>query len=172
MKAMMWELNRDGFFKKWEAFKESWSQHQQAFVKYFEKQWMAKDQYPRWTRCYHPAVYTNMLTNNYVESWHNQLKTIYLRRKYPRRVDFLIDTLVEEVKLGMISEIKRRAARNGQLTNVQRHMLQKRKQADEMGEEVSDVELSQMIQPRDENENAFTVESFKLDDVRCMVIRE
>lgn len=131
MKALVWEQDRDEFFKKWHAFKKAWSVHQSAFVDYFEKQWMAVDKYPRWARCYHPAVYTNMLTNNYVESWHNQLKTVYLGRQYLRRVDFLVYMLVEEVEIDMISEVKRRAARNGQLTNMQRHMLEKKKQADQ-----------------------------------------
>lgn len=94
---------------------------------------MGENQYPRWARCYHPEVYTNMLTNNYVESWHNQLKTVYLQRKYPRRIDFLIYTLVEEVELDMVSIIKQRAARNGALTNHQRPILQKKKQANDLG---------------------------------------
>lgn len=165
LKALMWEQDQDKFFSMWDAFKKVWSLHQSAFVNYFERQWMAQDKYPRWARCFHPAVYTNMLTNNYVESWHNQLKTVYLHRKYPRRLDFLIYTLVEDVELDMISEVQRRAARNGQLTYVQRHMLQKKKQADEMADEISDVELSRMIQPSREDDNAFTVESFELDGV-------
>lgn len=169
LKALLWEQDRDEFFSKWDAFKETWSVHQSAFVDYFEKQWMAEDKYPRWARCYHPNVYTNMLTNNYVESWHNQLKTVYLGRKHPRRVDYVIYTLVEEVEFDMISEVKRRAARNGQLTNVQRHMLQKKKQADDMAEDISDVDLSRMIQPCDDSENAFTVESFQRNGVRYVV---
>lgn len=159
----MWEQNREEFFKKWKDFKETWSVHQSTFVDYFENQWMGEDQYPRWARCYHPEVYTNMLMNNYVESWHSQLKTVYLQRKYPRHIDFLIYILVEEVELDMVSIIKQRAARNGALANHQRHILQKKKQANDLAGEMADMELGCMIEPCPENTNAFFIKSFQLD---------
>lgn len=170
IKALMWERSKDDFFKKWDEFKEKWSRRQSAFVSYFENQWMAEDKYPRWARCYHPAVYTNMLTNNYVESWHNQLKTVYLQRKYPRRVDFLIYTLVEEVELDMVSMIKQRALRNGALTNHQRYMLQKKKLANDLADEISDIALSCMVEPNPEDINSFLVKSFQLDGIRYVVM--
>ncbi|ORE18675.1 hypothetical protein BCV71DRAFT_162788, partial [Rhizopus microsporus] len=59
------------------------------------------------TRAYQPDRYTNMETNNYVESWHNQLKTSYLQRRRNRRVDRLVYILVNDVEEDFISNINR-----------------------------------------------------------------
>ncbi|EPB87317.1 hypothetical protein HMPREF1544_05842 [Mucor circinelloides 1006PhL] len=48
-----------------------------------------------------------MEANNYVESWHNQLKTVYLHRKRDRRVDRLIYILVNDVEPNFIQNISR-----------------------------------------------------------------
>lgn len=50
-------------------------------------------------------------------------------------------------------------------------MLQKEKEAAEMADKVSDVELSRMIRPSRANRSAFSVESFSLDGVRYTVIQ-
>ncbi|KAI9309772.1 hypothetical protein BX666DRAFT_1811782, partial [Dichotomocladium elegans] len=49
----------------------------------------------------------HMETNNYVESWHNQLKTVYMRRKQNRRFDSLIFLLVDEIEFDLQWEIRR-----------------------------------------------------------------
>ncbi|EPB87318.1 hypothetical protein HMPREF1544_05843, partial [Mucor circinelloides 1006PhL] len=48
-----------------------------------------------------------MEANNYVESWHNQLKTVYLHRKRDRRVNRLIYILVNDVEPNFIQNISR-----------------------------------------------------------------
>ncbi|CAO3697324.1 unnamed protein product [Rhizopus microsporus] len=48
-----------------------------------------------------------METNNYVENWHNQLKTSYLQRRRNRRVDRLMYILVNDVEEDFISNINR-----------------------------------------------------------------
>ncbi|ORE12015.1 hypothetical protein BCV72DRAFT_616 [Rhizopus microsporus var. microsporus] len=35
----------------------------------------------KWARVYQIKIFTNMETSNYIESWHNQLKTNYLQRE-------------------------------------------------------------------------------------------
>ena len=97
-------------------------------------------------------------------------ETIHRQRKYPHRLDILIYTLVEEVELDMVSIIKQRAVRNGALTNHQRHMLQKKKQTNDLADEISDVELNCMIEPSEEDENAFLIKSFQLDGIQYTVI--
>ncbi|RCH85346.1 DiGeorge syndrome critical region protein 14 [Rhizopus azygosporus] len=49
-----------------------------------------------------------METNNYIESWHNQLMTTYLQRKRNRRLDFFI--LVDDVHTGFMHNTARMAA--------------------------------------------------------------
>ncbi|KAG2237682.1 hypothetical protein INT48_009620, partial [Thamnidium elegans] len=55
-------------------------------IRYLRTYYYLHDSFMRWASCYQPDIYTNMETNNYVESWHNQLKTTYLKRRPNRRV--------------------------------------------------------------------------------------
>ncbi|KAI9489276.1 hypothetical protein BDB00DRAFT_876567 [Zychaea mexicana] len=48
-----------------------------------------------------------METNNYVESWHNQLKTIYLKRKRVHCLDLLMSILTFDVEFDVQQEVKR-----------------------------------------------------------------
>ncbi|KAI8890119.1 hypothetical protein K501DRAFT_160578, partial [Backusella circina FSU 941] len=60
-----------------------------------------------WYKAFQTQYGTNMETNNYVESWHNQLKTTYLKRKPNRRLDRLIYILVNDVEPEFISNVNR-----------------------------------------------------------------
>ncbi|KAI8876940.1 hypothetical protein K501DRAFT_199290, partial [Backusella circina FSU 941] len=43
-----------------------------------------------WCKTFQLQYDINMEANNYIESWHNQLKTTYLKRKPNRRLHRLI----------------------------------------------------------------------------------
>ncbi|KAJ8651211.1 hypothetical protein O0I10_013332, partial [Lichtheimia ornata] len=62
--------------------------------------------------------------------------------------------------------------RNGALTNQQRHMLQKRKQANDLADDMTDMQLSCMIQPSTADTNPYLVNSFALDGIRFTVTVE
>ncbi|KAG2200827.1 hypothetical protein INT47_001358 [Mucor saturninus] len=96
LKAMMWERDRPVFTRELTAFISENSAYP-AFLQYFNSQYLENNAFMRWFAAYQPAMYTNMETNNYVESWHNQLKTTYLGRKRNRRVDRLVFVLVKDV---------------------------------------------------------------------------
>lgn len=68
---------------------------------------MVNDRLKFWTTANQPDIRCRMETNNYVESWHNQLKTVYLQRQPNRRVDRLIFILVKDVAPHYDSNIKR-----------------------------------------------------------------
>ncbi|KAI9484073.1 MAG: hypothetical protein EXX96DRAFT_560786 [Benjaminiella poitrasii] len=51
-----------------------------SFIQYFKRNYLDNNWYKHWCRAFQSNYDTNMETNNYVESWHNQLKTIYLKR--------------------------------------------------------------------------------------------
>ena len=57
-----------------------------------------------------------MQTNNYVESWHNQLKTIYLKRKRIHRLDFLLAVLTDDVEFDIQQEVKRLSGNVGRMS--------------------------------------------------------
>ncbi|KAG2197003.1 hypothetical protein INT47_006950 [Mucor saturninus] len=74
---MMWERDRPVFTRQLTVFitenSVSW-----PFCSILKSRYLENDAFMRWSAAYQPAMYTNLETNNYVESWHNQLKAIYL----------------------------------------------------------------------------------------------
>ncbi|OAD78114.1 hypothetical protein PHYBLDRAFT_141980 [Phycomyces blakesleeanus NRRL 1555(-)] len=60
----------------------------------------------RWGRPYVTQQHLRYLTNNYIESWHNQLKTIYLNHIHIRRLDRLIFILTNDVEFYYKEEIQ------------------------------------------------------------------
>lgn len=81
MKKMMWVKDRADFAKLLGKFLKDWK-HQKEFMDYFKRNWGpgTKRSPMRWAKSYHPREFDSMDTNNYVESWHNQLKSVYLNR--------------------------------------------------------------------------------------------
>ncbi|ORE06922.1 hypothetical protein BCV72DRAFT_327589 [Rhizopus microsporus var. microsporus] len=61
-----------------------------------------------------------MATNNYIESWHNQLKTTYLQRKRDRRLDRLIFILVDDAHTDFMHNTARMAANIGRMSSETR----------------------------------------------------
>ncbi|ORE08850.1 hypothetical protein BCV72DRAFT_189175, partial [Rhizopus microsporus var. microsporus] len=73
-----------------------------------------------WTRTYQSAIYTNMETNNHIESWYNQLKTAYLKRKQDRRVDRLIFISVSDTEEDYLQNIQRLVLNVGRMGSEER----------------------------------------------------
>ncbi|KAG2212839.1 hypothetical protein INT45_008669, partial [Circinella minor] len=74
----------------------------------------------RWNVSYQPEVFHAMQTNNYVESWHNQLKSCYLKRKRTHRLDVLVEVLVEEVAFDIKQEVSRLSVNVGRMGALER----------------------------------------------------
>jgi hypothetical protein len=51
------------------------------FLTYFKTNYLEGDKYIQWCAIFQPQTYTNIKTNNFVESWQNQLRSTYLGRK-------------------------------------------------------------------------------------------
>ncbi|XP_015921991.2 uncharacterized protein [Parasteatoda tepidariorum] len=64
------------------------------FVNYFDN-YCSKDRKPIWSMCHPQFPHANTDTNMYSESFRNELKTHYLKRKFNRRIDILINTLLK-----------------------------------------------------------------------------
>ncbi|CEG80362.1 hypothetical protein RMATCC62417_14714 [Rhizopus microsporus] len=93
-----------------------------------------------------------METNNYVESWHKQLKTTYLNRKSNRRVDRLIFILVRDILLDYVQ-------------NVNRMSHEKRRRAREVSaEDVNEAILKTAIEQL-EDSIGFKIRSFSNEEV-------
>ncbi|OAD68713.1 hypothetical protein PHYBLDRAFT_150306 [Phycomyces blakesleeanus NRRL 1555(-)] len=59
-----------------------YQQSQPDFVQYFETNWCTMTKYCVWSRAFHQLEFSHMPTNSYIKSWHNQLKTHFLGRKF------------------------------------------------------------------------------------------
>ncbi|CEG84448.1 hypothetical protein RMATCC62417_18250 [Rhizopus microsporus] len=105
LKGMMWENSRAEYTRKLSQFIQEFNIYS-AFMLYFKNNYLDNDRFTKWTAAYQPDRYTNMETINYVESWHNQLKTSYLQRRN-RRVDRLVYILVNDVEEDFLSNINR-----------------------------------------------------------------
>ncbi|GBO20864.1 hypothetical protein AVEN_58168-1 [Araneus ventricosus] len=89
---IMYENSSENFDNRLSVFLNDYSNKWQKFTDYFVKNYSARK--TLWATCFRqfPHGYTN--TNNYCESFHSQLKTVYFDRKYNRRIDELISTLL------------------------------------------------------------------------------
>ncbi|CEG78047.1 hypothetical protein RMATCC62417_12707 [Rhizopus microsporus] len=83
-----------------------------------------------------------METNNYIESWHNQLKTNYLQRKRNRRLNRLIFILVDDVHTDFMHNAARMAANIGHMSSETRKARKRMIAA----EEINELSLEDMVQ--------------------------
>ncbi|CEG65890.1 hypothetical protein RMATCC62417_02577 [Rhizopus microsporus] len=96
----------------------------------------------KWARAYQIQIFTNMETNSYIESWHNQLKTNYLQRKRNRRLDRLIFILVDDVHADFMHNTARMAANIGRMSSETRETRKRIITA----EEINELSLEDMAQ--------------------------
>ena len=89
LKSIMHKQDIDSMYNKIEEFKQRFYE-QTEFLNYFGTYWEPDRIIQCWTFAYIEAEGQPYLTNNMIETWFNQLKTIYLRRVCNRRLDRLI----------------------------------------------------------------------------------
>ncbi|KAI8981403.1 hypothetical protein BDB01DRAFT_724108 [Pilobolus umbonatus] len=124
MKTLIHQSTIDGFNTMLEQFKLKYSNHVR-FLNYLDTYYIQNGWYRHWCKAFQPDRFTNMETNNYVESWHNQLKSMYLKRKGNRRVDRLIYILVNDVEPDYISTVNRLVLRIGRMSPDEREARKK-----------------------------------------------
>ena len=106
-------------------------------------------------------ILTNMETNNYIESWHNQLKPNYLQRKRKRRLDRLIFILVDDVHADFMHNTARMAANIGRMSSETREARKRM-----IAEEINELSLKDMAQKvYIEEEACYIVKSFTTEVV-------
>ncbi len=106
LKLIMYEKNIVEFESKLEIFLEKWKEYSD-FIRYFKREWTQEEKKKMWSAAYQPEIFTNMATNNYIESWHNQLKSVYLKRRRNRRLDRLLYILTEDVAIDLKNDVAR-----------------------------------------------------------------
>jgi hypothetical protein len=154
-------------------FNEEFSDQYES-LDFFERQWIKNDDLiSRWSRAYISSDYYAMLTNNYIGSWYNQLKTKYFKRTYNRRLDRLVFILSNEVEYYHAIERERimmNSGRMGPLENQQAKRLYFANMFD------AEKLPSMIVNPQGNNSNDISdnsgiwiVRSFNTDDLNYEV---
>ncbi|KAG1465875.1 hypothetical protein G6F46_000404 [Rhizopus delemar] len=108
---------------------------QSKFMDYFTRNWYTKDKMKVWSRSFKGRQYSHMLTNNYIESWHNQLKTMFLGRVRNKRLDKLVFVLVNDVEYYLNQEFERVVQGNGTMSPFFKQQRLRELEAEEVDEE-------------------------------------
>ena len=127
LRALMYEPDENTFQSLLGNFLAYLNRNHTDFASYFQRFWIDSfggKAVNRWAACYQPEIYTNMQTNNYVESWHNQLKTVYLKRKRVHRLDMLLNVLTSDVAADIQAEVMRLSVNIGKMGSNE-HALRK-----------------------------------------------
>ncbi|KAF1807708.1 hypothetical protein FB192DRAFT_1339039 [Mucor lusitanicus] len=103
-----------------------------------------------------------METNNFVKSWHNQLKTGYLGRKKNRRIDRLVWILANDVGPDYINNLHRIKLNAGRMGPEQRRVRTREMKA----EVINDTMMIDQMISENKSTSVFVVDSFTTDDVR------
>ncbi|OAD79329.1 hypothetical protein PHYBLDRAFT_58378 [Phycomyces blakesleeanus NRRL 1555(-)] len=140
LQEIIYEEDIDEFHHKIVQFKEDFDD-QESFLDYFERNWCKEAKFKIWSRAYHERQFSYMLTNNYIESWHNQLKTAFMKRSRNKKLDKLVFVLVHDVEYYLTQEYERVMSNNGPMSSFTRQQRIHEMEA----EEVDDDDREMMI---------------------------
>jgi hypothetical protein len=163
LQSIMYETVCEIVVEKVRMFRERWTVEQPQFVEYLEDRWLALDGYKKWSAAYVIEEHKQMRTNNYIESWHNQLKSVYLKRIKNRRLDRLVYILTNDVENDMKNEELRI---NSEIGRMGPETREKRKR-EMVAAGIPDDRMQEMISQ--ENATAYNVESFSQEDIMYTV---
>ncbi|OAD81554.1 hypothetical protein PHYBLDRAFT_184638 [Phycomyces blakesleeanus NRRL 1555(-)] len=140
LQEIIYEEDIDEFHYKIVQFKEDFDD-QESFLDYFERNWCTEAKFKIWSRAYHKRQFSYMLTNNYIESWHNQLKTVFMKKSRNKRLDKLVFVLVLNIEYYLTQKYKHVMANNGPMSSFTRQQRIHEMEA----EEVDDDDREMMI---------------------------
>ncbi|OAD67117.1 hypothetical protein PHYBLDRAFT_174501 [Phycomyces blakesleeanus NRRL 1555(-)] len=140
-KYILIELNKEVFLTRILDFKRD-IPNQLHFLRYFEARWTgSKVLLKRWGRPYVDDLHRRYLTNNYIESWHNQLKTIYFGCARIRRLDCLVFVLTNDVEYFYKQEVDHIHLNNKKMGPVENELARNEFAASKIDDDI----LSSMI---------------------------
>lgn len=141
LNSILREGDKTKFLEKISAMKTKFAA-QSNFITYFENNWSRTEELlGRWGKPYVAENHRRYLTNNYIESWHNQLKTVYFGRARNRRLDRLSFILTGDVEFYFEQEVERIALNNGKMSPLERELSLRSYKANQ----VEDTKLPLMI---------------------------
>ena len=91
--AMLEAKSKNEYRRYHDKFISSYQNVYPDFISYFQSTYSKRPQ--EWCLGFRRHEYANVNTNMFVESFHNKLKSVYWDKKLNRRVDRLLDTLLQ-----------------------------------------------------------------------------
>jgi hypothetical protein len=116
---MIYEQDIEQFHQQINEFQERYKD-EVRFLDYFKKSWCDEQKMKIWSRAYHERQFAHVLTNYYIESWHNQLKTFFLNRSKNKCLDKLVFILTNDVEYYLKQEQERVLSNNGAMSSFTR----------------------------------------------------
>ena len=95
LNSMMEASNEEEFYKFFFKFTETFSVTEKRFMDYFVTNYGSPDRYRKWALAFRQTEHAGVNTNNFVESFNNKLKTVYFERIQNKRIDILLNTLLD-----------------------------------------------------------------------------
>ncbi|XP_062596991.1 uncharacterized protein LOC134258447 isoform X1 [Saccostrea cucullata] len=91
--AMLEAKSESQFLQYKSAFIAKLQSLNPTFLKYMEDNYFCRAE--KWAKCFRKGEYCKVDTNMFIESFHNQLKTVYFEGKRNKRIDVLLETLLK-----------------------------------------------------------------------------
>ena len=85
----------EDFFKYLENLNSKYQQLEPGFLQYFCNFYGKEERYRKWALAFRNTEHRRVDTNNFVESFHNKLKSYYFSRVQNRRIDILLNTILQ-----------------------------------------------------------------------------
>ncbi|KIJ33949.1 hypothetical protein M422DRAFT_264088 [Sphaerobolus stellatus SS14] len=133
---------------------------QRAWLKYMREEWIPKKE--RWAGAWRKHAHHGVDTNNFIESWHSNLKKNYIGRGRRQRIDYIIRILSQDV----VPDYMRAHVRSG-LGFRGRHLCEAEMKAKKLADELPYADAStRVIELESESTDTMVqVESFTQDDI-------
>jgi len=129
------ETRKNALFRKIEGFKLKIENHTEL-LDYFTRYWFNNEEVvKRWGAPFVKEIHKSFVTNNYIESWHNQLKVVYFERLRINRLDRLVFVLTNDVEYYFAEEYNRIIANIGRLGPLQNNIARKAYMASQISNE-------------------------------------
>ncbi|KIJ32606.1 hypothetical protein M422DRAFT_265491 [Sphaerobolus stellatus SS14] len=131
-----------------------------AWLKYMREEWIPKKE--RWAGAWRKHAHHGVDTNNFIESWHSNLKKNYIGRGRRQRIDYIIHILSQDV----VPDYMRAHVRSG-LGFRGRHLCEAEMKAKKLADELPYADAStRVIELESESTDTMVqVESFTQDDI-------
>jgi hypothetical protein len=159
----MYETVLENVVEKVSQFREKWTSVQPNFVEYLDDRWLALEGYKKWSAAYVIEEHRNMRTNNYIESWHNQLKSVYLKRIKNRILDRLAFILKNDVENDLKLDVERIYSEVGRMGPE----LRRRRQREMITDSTPEDRMIEMISK--DGDTHYTVESFNQENILYVI---